>query len=322
MINFYRDKLVLVAGGTGFVGGHFVEELLRQGARVRVPIHERPLRIQNERIETVEADLTRRGDCRRVCEGVDAVVHAAGAVGAAGVGPASVMSGIAVSLPLTANLLEAAWAAQLGRILIFSSSTAYPAVEHPVKEEEMWTGEPHPAYLGYGWMRRYSERLCEYVDSKSDLGIAICRPTAVYGRHDSFDPVTGHFLPALIHRAAKRENPFVVWGTGEEVRDILHVTDFVRGSLLLLASHAVCDPVNIGTGQGTTVREVAELVLEAAGHDAEIEFDHTKPSTIPVRRADVSKARRLLGFKPQIGLKEGIVDTMRWYTETFPEARA
>ena len=317
MTDFYRDRLVLVTGGAGFVGGHFVEELLRRGARVRVPIHQRPMWVGHDRVESVAADLTRREDCQRVCHRVDAVVHAAGHVGAAGVGPFSVMSGIAANLTLTANMLEAAWAEEVHRVLVFSSSTAYPPVEHPVKEEEMWTCEPHSAYLGYGWMRRYLEKLCQYVDSQSDVGIAICRPTAIYGRHDNFDPATCHFLPALIHRAVKRERPFVVWGTGKEVRDILHVADLVRGGLLLLAKRAVLDPINIGAGQGTTIREVAQLVLEAAGHDAEIVFDDTKPSTIPIRRADVSKARHLLGFTPQVALAEGIKDTVEWYKQTL-----
>ena len=110
------------------------------------------------------------------------------------------------------------------------------------------------------------------------------------------------------------ENPYVVWGTGEEIRDFLHVTDLVRGCLLLLEKHAACDPVNIGYGQTIAVKDVVRHILNAAGcADAQVEFDASKPTTIPVRMVDTSKARELLGFTPQLSLEEGLADTVAWY---------
>lgn len=316
---FYRGKLVLVTGGTGFVGRHFVEELLRQGARVRVSVHRRPLPIHDERLDVVTADLSKLEDCLTVTKGVDYVIHAAGAVGAAGVHP---MPLIRENLVLTAQMLEAAWSSGVERFLLFSSSTTYPAVTDPVREEDMWTGPPHPAYAGYGWMRRYLERLGEFVASTCAVGIALVRPTAVYGRWDNFDPETGHVVPALIRKAVERQHPYEVWGSGEEVRDFLHVTDLVRGSLLLLETHATCDPVNIGSGRGATIREIVGIILRAAGYeDATVVFDTSKPTTIPFRAVDVSKARKLLGFVPQVSLEEGLVDAVRWFAQRLRQGR-
>ncbi len=312
---FYKDKKVLVTGGTGFVGTHFVQALLDHGARVRIPIHKRQPLISHENIETVSADLNKLEDCLKVCEGADYVFHAAGAVAAAGVTVTNPMSAIAANLILTVRVLEAAWSKGVKRTLIFSSgTTAYPDADYPVKEDEMWTAPPPPVYFGYGWMRRYLELLGEFVASKSDMGIAICRPTAVYGRHDDFDPKTSHVIPALIRRAVEKENPFVVWGTGNEIRDFLHVSDLVRGCLLLLEKHAVCDPVNIGYGKTVTIKEIVEIILKAAGHkDAKIEFDASKPTTIPVRMVNTDKAKDLLGFASHISLADGLKDTVDWY---------
>lgn len=312
---FYQGKKVLVTGGSGFVGTHFVQELLSRGAHVRVPVHERPMIVQDSRVETMKVDLTDLQDCLRGCEGMDYLFHAAGAVAAAGVTVTNPMSAIAANLVLTVRVLEAAWSAGVDRVLIFSSgTTAYPAADYPIKEDEMWDGHPPPIYFGYGWMRRYLELLGQFVASRSDMGVAICRPTAVYGRHDNFDPKTSHVIPALIRRAVEKENPFVVWGTGEEKRDFLHITDLVRGCLLLLEKHAVCDPVNIGYGRAFSIKEVVEVILGAAGHDgAMVEFDATKPTTIPVRTVDTSKGAELLGFKPKISLVEGLTDTVNWY---------
>lgn len=313
-MHFFQDRLVLVTGGTGFVGGHFVEALLRAGARVRVPIHLRPLRVADERIETIQADLTQPDDCILACRHVDCVVHAAGAVSAAGTTIVNPMEPITQNLVLTAHILQAAWAEQVGRILIFSSSTGYPAFTHPVREEEFWSGPPHPSFFGYGWMRRYLEQIGSFVHDRSNTKVAIVRPTATYGRHDDFDPHSGHVIPALIRRALAKENPFVVWGTEDVVRDFLHITDLVRGSLLVLANYAEADAVNIGCGKPETIGQIVSTILEVAGHkDAVVEYDSSKPTTIPFRVAEISKAQRLLGFQPQIPLQEGLRDTVEWF---------
>jgi GDP-L-fucose synthase len=315
-------RRILVTGGAGFVGTHFVEALLEAGARIRVPIHHRPMIVRDARIEQIGADLTQPDDCLRVCHGIDYVVHAAGAVAAAGVTASNPMAAMSANLVLTIRMLEASWTSGVQRFLVFGSSTGYPVTEHPVGEDEMWSGPTHPSYFGYGWMRRYLERLSEFVASKSKMGIALVRPTAVYGRWDEFDPTTSHVIPALIRRAVAGENPFEVWGTGDEVRDFLHVTDLVRGSLLLLANHAVCDPVNIGYGRTVRIREVVDAILRAAGHtSARVVFDASKPTAIPVRTVDTSKAKRLLGFEPSVTLEAGLADTVRWYTERVRNAR-
>jgi len=266
----------------------------------------------------MSADLTRQEDCLSALNGIDYVFHAAGAVAAAAVTTSNPMAAITANLVLTSQVLQAAWTAKVGRVLIFSSSTGYPAVNHPVKEEEMWTGSTHPTYFGYGWMRRYLERLGEFVASKSSVKVAIARPSAVYGRHDNFDPKTSHVIPALIRRAVAKENPFVVWGTGEDVRDSLHVTDLVRGCLLLLEKHSIADPVNIAYGKGYSIKETIEIILKAAGHaKVDVRFDVTKPSTIPFRMMDTTKAKQLLDFEPRIAFEDGLRDTVAWYKQSI-----
>lgn len=311
-----------MTGGTGFVGTHFVEELLRQGALVRVSIHQRPLIINDPRIETVQADLTQLEDCCKAMHGIQYVFHAAGAVSSAAVTASNAMSAITQNLILTAQCLQGAWMEGVERFQVFSSSTGYPAADYPIKEDEMWTGPTYPAYFGYGWMRRYLERLSEFVVSKSSMKVALVRPSAVYGKWDNFDPVTGHVIPALIRRAVEKQNPYVVWGTGDEVRDFLHVTDLVRGCLLMLEKHANCDPVNLGYGNAVTIKEIVQFILKAAGHDdAELTFDTTKPSTIPFRMVDISKAKSLFDFKAHVALEDGLADTVRWYRETFYQSK-
>ncbi len=315
---FYSNKKVLVTGGTGFIGNHIVRALLRTGACIRVPVHVCPMHPDFSNVETVSADLMRWEDCRAAARGVDYVIHAAGTVGAAGVKDYQLMEGITKNLILTVHMLKAAWAEGVQKIVVFGSSTGYPPYSHPVREEEMWLDDPHPAYAGYGWMRRYIEKLGEYVSGQSECKVVIIRPSAVYGPGDNFSEKTSHVIPALIKRAVGRENPFVVWGTGDEVRDFIHVSDFARACLLALAKCNDFDPINIGAGKGSTIREVVGFILNAAGHkDVQMFFDSTKPSTIPFRMVSIEKARHMLEFEPQISLEEGIRDTVQWYMRTL-----
>jgi len=308
------DDIILVTGGTGFVGSHIVEQLLQGGARVRSVVHLRNPCIRHPQLEYMPGDLNMETDCARVMQGVRTVVHAAGTVGAVSLGPQAMLDGITLNLLLTMRVLRASWAAGVKKVLLFGSSTAYPDVDHPVRETELWDAPPHSSYFGYGWMRRYVELLGEYVARQSDITILFLRPTAVYGPRDNFNPATCHVIPALIRRALAKENPFVVWGTGDEVRDFLHVHDLARGAVLMLGKSTGCDPVNIGYGKGVRIRELVEMVLAMAGHDqAKVVFDACRPTAIPQRLVDITKARRLLGFEPAIALDAGIRETVAWY---------
>jgi GDP-L-fucose synthase len=294
MSGFFKGKNVLVLGGTGFVGTHFVQAALDTGANVTTTIHHRAPIVIDPRLKTVQADLTDREQAR-----------------------AAMKEPITDNVALTAMVLEAAWKTGVERIQVFGSSTAYPVTEHPVREEEMWSAEPHPSYFGYGWMRRYIERMAEFVHERSKTKVVLVRPTATYGRHDDFHPVTSHVIPALIRKAVERMDPYEVWGTGDEVRDFLHVEDLTLGCMLATEKYATCQPINIGYGQTSTVREIVEAILRAADYsDAKLVFNSDRPTTIPKRMVDITKAREILGFAPQRTLEEGLADTVRWYAET------
>ncbi|KKM18080.1 hypothetical protein LCGC14_1669280 [marine sediment metagenome] len=312
----YKNNNVLVSGGTGFVGSNFVLELLNRGAKVLVPVHNRPLSVWDDSVwdfvDLIQADLTYKEDCLHAMKGIDYVVHAAGAVTAAQVTTTNPMDAIATNLILTLRIIQAAWESGVERFLVLSSHTTYPNADYPIKESEMWSGDTAEPYFGYGWMRRYLERLGEFVASKSDMKIAIVRPTAAYGQYDNFDPATSHVIPALIRKALEKQDPYEVWGSGDEVRDFINVKDMVRGGLLMLENHAVCDPVNLGSGQAVTIRDVVDIILRLTDHHPKVVYNNDRPTTIPIRIVDTSKAKEL-GFEAEISIEQGLQDTIEWY---------
>jgi len=313
-VSFWQSERACLVTGCGFVGSHLVDALLDAGAHVRVVTRERPPHRQHPRLEAVVADLSRPENCLRVVDGIECVFHAAGSVGAAGVGPIAAMAGIRINLTLTANMLEAAWQGDVKRTLVFSSSTAYPVANRPIGEDDLWSGPVFPGYHGYGWMRRYIERLAEYVADASGLGVAVVRPAALYGPRDNFNPATGHVVSSLISRAVGGETPLQVWGTGDDIRDFLHVRDFAEGCLLAVAHKADGKAINVSSGVGVSTGELARLILAAAGRpESDLRFEPGRPTALGYRVLDIGKARSELGFAPQISLKDGLAETVAWY---------
>jgi GDP-L-fucose synthase len=311
---FYEGKKVLVAGATGLVGANVVEALLRRGARVKATIHKRPPVVEDSRIQYIGADLVRREDCATAVENVDYVFLCAANTSGARVMVDNPLAHITENLLINSQMLEVACLAKVQRFLFMSSSTVYPVVTYPVKEEEGFVGDPHEAYFGVAWMKRYVEKLAQFYYKRYGMQITLIRPTNVYGPYDKFDFGTSHVLPALIRRAVERQDPFVVWGDGTTVRDFIYVGDLVDALLVALEKCANCDPINLGSGQPLTIRESVDLILHLTGYrNANVLFDASQPTTIPTRLVDLTKARTLLAFQPKVPFEEGLRKTIDWY---------
>jgi GDP-L-fucose synthase len=216
--------------------------------------------------------------------------------------------------------LEAAYSAGIKKFVWMSSNAAYPpSGDRYVKEEEMFDGDPADIYYGVGWMKRYTEILCRLYSQKikKPMPAIVVRPSNIYGPYDDFEPATSHVMAATLRKVIERQAPIRVWGTGDDIRDLIYIDDFIDGLVAAAAQLDTYDPVNLGYGQGYSIKEVLQMAIEIDGYqEAKITFDTTKPSMIAKRLIDISKAERVLGFKPKTSLKEGIKKTMDWYRKT------
>lgn len=311
--SFYEDRRVVVTGSTGLVGANLVEALLNRGAKVRGVIHDRPPVIDDPRVDYVSADLRVADDCSRALAGTEFVFHCAANTSGARVMAENPIAHITANLLLNSQTLEAAWREEVKRFLFISSSTVYPPVTHPVTEDEAFEGDPHDAYFGVGWMKRYIEKLSMFYVNRYGRSIAIVRPTNIFGPLDKFDPETSHVLPALIRRALEGEDPFTVWGDGTAVREFIYVSDAVEALLLTLELAADGRPVNIGAKRSVTIRESVDSILKLIGRSPKVVYDASQPSTIPARFVDWSRARDVLGWEPKVEFEEGLRRTIDWY---------
>ncbi|MGE3538406.1 MAG: NAD-dependent epimerase/dehydratase family protein [Candidatus Tectimicrobiota bacterium] len=309
---------VLVTGGTGFIGTNLILRLLEQGCRVRSTLHRRPA-IIHQGVEYVQADLTREEDCRRAVEGMDFVFMCAANTSGAAVMEKTPLVHLTPNVLMNILMLEAAYAAQVKKFLFISSNTVYPVTDYPVKENDV-TNEFFDKYFIVAWMKRFTEIVCEMYATKikRPMQVVVVRPANVYGEYDDFEWETSHVIPALIRKVVERHQPLEVWGDGSDLKEFIYVQDFIDGMLLAMEKIESFEPINIATGQPCTVKDVLQMLLELDGYDdAKVVFDTSKPTMIPKRLIDVSKAKIQLGFQAKVDMKSGLERTIQWYRNTL-----
>ncbi len=322
--NFWTEKKVLITGGAGFIGSHLVEMLVEQGAKVRVAVS-RPLDQTGQRnlaqvksaIEIMVADLRDLDQALAATANQEYVINAAAKV--AGVHwnmnhPATMFR---ENMLIGMNVLEAAHQNDCERFLVVSSACVYPRYcTIPTPESEGFTGEPEPTNVGYGWSKRMSEFLGQAYHEEYGMTVGIARPYNAYGPRDNFDPERSHVVPGIIQRLFSGENPFHVWGDGEQSRSFLYVKDFARGLMEIMEKYSEPDALNLGANEETKIKDLVGLIMETAGKsDVPVVFDTTKPTGQPRRSCDTSKAEAKIGWKPEYDLRRGIEETVAWYRE-------
>jgi len=317
--DYFDNKRVLVAGAAGFVGTHLVKRLVGVGANVRGTLFNRPPQHQENSVEYIYADLTQPAECRRAMQDIDFVFMAAANSSGAAVIEKTPLVHLTPNVIMNAQMLAAAYENNVKKFCFISSNTVYPAVDFPVKEDDV-NNEFFEKYFVVGWMKRFSEVMCEMYSTKisSPMSSLVVRPANLYGPYDKFTRHESKVIAALLRRAVERANPFKVWGDGRDVKDFLYVEDFVDGLLSVFARTDGFEQINIGSGEPVTIRDVLAVILNAAQYkDVSIQFDSGQPTMIPKRLIDISKIKRLTGWSPSTSLEEGMAKTVSWYRETF-----
>ncbi len=315
----FEGKKVLVTGGAGFVGVNLIKRLVEAGAIIRATLHQKDAVLKDDRIEYIKCDLTMSEDCKRACADMEYVFLCAAVTSGAAVMEKTPLVHLTPNLVMNVQMLEAAYGAGVKKVLFISSNTVYPVSDDPVEENDV-TNEFFEKYFVVGWMKRFSEIICEMYSTKikKPMDTVVVRPANIYGPHDDFDWESSHVLPALIRRVVERHDPIRVWGDGRDIKDFIYIDDFVDGLLISMDKISGFDVVNIASGQQFRLRDVLDLIvrLDGFGH-AKIEYDTSKPTMLPKRLIDPSKAEKLLDFKTKTPIEEGLKNTIQWYRSTL-----
>ena len=306
----WTDKRVLVTGGSGFFGSFVVEELRRRGAEhVFVP-------------RSRDYDLIDRAACARAIADAkpDVVFHLAARVGGIGANRDNPGGMIFDNAMMGLQLIEECRLAGIAKTVIAGSICAYPKFAPiPFCEHDLWNGYPEETNAPYGIAKKLLLVQSQAYRDQYGMNSIVLFPVNMYGPRDNFDLRTSHVIPAIIRKcvAARRQGDaeVVLWGDGSPTREFIYAEDAARAMVLGAERYDSSEPVNVGSGDEISIRDLAALIAEASGFRGRFVWDATQPNGQPRRRLDVTRAKQRFGFAATTSFADGLAKTVAWYLE-------
>jgi len=305
---FWKDRSVCVTGGAGFLGSYILAKLEERGARnVFVP-----------KIE--DYDLVNLDDIIRMINvsKPDLIIHLAALAGGIGANRARPADFFYINLMMGVQLMHQAWKNNVNKFVAIGTICAYPKFTPlPFKEENLWSGYPEETNAPYGLAKKMLLVQSQAYRDQYGFNSIYLLPVNLYGPGDNFDLETSHVIPALIRKCIEaqesNDTQVVLWGDGSPTREFLYVEDAAEGILLAAERYNESDPVNLGSGNEISIKELAHLIARLTDFKGEIIWDTSKPNGQPRRALDTRKAEAYFGFRAKLSFEEGLRRTIEWY---------
>ena len=314
-------KTVLLTGGSGFLGRHIQTEAEAQGYKVLAPRSSELDLVSGDGVDDyIEAAISEHGT-------IDTIIHSAAYYGGIGINQAEQATIFFQNSQMTLTVFEIARRHDIRKVIPIGSACAYPgALAGDLEEKNLWDGALHESVEAYGSSKRL-QLIGQHAYNKqhgiegNHLVLA-----NMYGPNDVFNEYRGHVVGSLIKKFVdaklKGDNQITLWGDGTPQRDFIFVQDAARAIVLAIDLPHDLDPINIGTGEATPIKELATLIANSSGFEGEIIWDTTKPNGVPRKVLSTKRCQCRLGFEPKTTLAEGIADTVGWYSANKEEADA
>ena len=310
MKNNLTGKNILVTGGTGMIGRYLVDKLVDMDCNVTVVSLDDPSGLPSN-VEFAKLDLTSFDNCIRAVKGQDYVFNLIGIKGSPKMSRENPAKFMVPMLMFNTNMMEAAMREGVEWYLYTSSVGVYHPAE-VFKEDDVWKTFPSENDKHPGWAKRIGELQAEaYSIQTGKNNISIVRPANVYGKWDNFDPNNAMVVPSLINRIVSGESPLVCWGDGTPIRDFIYAGDCAT-AMIKLVQDGITEPVNLGSGTGITIKELAETIRDIYNKNVDIVWDTDKPKGDAKRIMDTSRAESH-GIISQTSLYDGLKETIDWF---------
>jgi len=333
MHNFYKNKKILVTGGSGFIGINLILQLQKLEAKVLGTYYNHLVMSPTSNTNNYDylandlafADLTIKSNCENILNKFkfDYIFNCAAVTHGAKFIKEYPEELVVDNTIMNMNIIDAAYKAKIKKFVFISSGTVYPqniGKEIIFKEKDMYpdhaeNNDPPDCYFGVAHMKRYGEKLCEFYSKyvKNPMACIVIRPSNIYGQYDCFDPEISHVMAATVKKVMDGKNPIEVWGDGKDERDFLYIDDFINGMLLAVKKTDSFDCFNLAYGKTYNIAKILKIMEEIAKREFNIKYLSNKPSMIKSRKFNIKKAEKVLGWYPKIDINKGIKKTMEWY---------
>lgn len=308
--NYWQGRRVCVTGGAGFLGSFLTAKLRQRGVEELFIPH----------IE--QYNLVVPGDIRRLLDDSrpDVIIHLAAHVGGIGANREHPAEFFYDNLMMGVELMHQAWQRGVEKFVALGTVCAYPKFTPvPFREENLWDGYPEETNAPYGLAKKMLLVQAQAYRQQYGFNAIFLLPVNLYGPRDNFDPQSSHVIPALIRKCIEAEErgekEILVWGDGSPTREFLYVEDAAEGIALAAERYNGSEPVNLGSGNEISIKDLANLIARLTGFSGKLVFDPTKPNGQPRRGLDTSRAEQYFGFRAQTSFEAGLKRTIDWYRE-------
>lgn len=312
------SKKILVCGATGFIGRNIAEYLAKKEDFEVYGTYLNSKPFDNPKIKMIKVDLTNKDEVDHILkDGWSVIIQAAATTSGAKDIVNKPYYHVTDNAVMNSLLFRAAFGYKVSHVIFFSCTVMHQSSNVPLKETDFDANkEINPKYFGVGWTKVYIEKMCEFYSRIGNTKYSVIRHSNIYGPHDKYDLEKSHVFGATITKVMTAEDrgKIIVWGTGEEERDLLYVSDLVNFvDLAISKQNNKFELFNVGYGSSISVSDLVKKIVDCSGKDIEIDYDLSKPSIKTKLCLDIAKAKDTLGWSPKITLDEGIKKTIDWY---------
>jgi GDP-L-fucose synthase len=313
-VKFWQDKRICVTGGAGFLGS-FVNQALEQRG------------VKNIFIPHIEEyDLVNSQDIQRMLDASqpDIIIHLAALAGGIGANLARPADFFYVNLMMGVQLMHEAWKRGVSKFVAIGTVCAYPKFTPvPFKEENLWNGYPEETNAPYGLAKKMLLVQAQAYRQQYGFNVIYLLPVNLYGPRDNFNLETSHVIPALIRKCIEAQErgdkEVVLWGDGSPTREFLYAADAADGILTATEFYNGYEPVNIGSGNEISIKDLAMLIARLTGFEGQLAWDTSKPNGQPRRGLDTSRAAEFFGWRAKVPFEEGLRQTIEWYRQNHSQ---
>lgn len=306
--DFWKNRKVCVTGGAGFLGSFVTAKLKERGAKnIYIPHVEEYNLVEPQDVERM-LDVSRP----------DVIIHLAAHVGGIGANRMHPAEFFYDNLMMGVQLMHQAWKRNVEKFVAIGTVCAYPKFTPvPFREEDIWNGYPEETNAPYGLAKKMLLVQSQAYRQQYGFNSIFLLPVNLYGPRDNFNPESSHVIPALIRKCLEAQESgqktIEVWGDGSPTREFLYVEDAAEGIVLAAERYNDSEPVNLGSGNEISIKDLVELIQKVTGYEGSLVWDTSKPNGQPRRGLDTTRAERFFNFKAKTSFETGLRNTVEWY---------